>query len=603
MNQLTSKTNQGLSRVWNQEHDDFRSYLSDAYPDMMAPALDLAVQTAQYDYVAAGSPIETVTGLLPPPEQLRASVGWALSEGDKETGLALLHGATQKHIFNAHRDTTLANVHNERGARWARVGAPDACPFCRMLTTRGHVYRTQQSAGVGNSYHDHCKCSVAVWRPGEHMPRVPEYMNKWVDEYEEAVKLTGGSYDPKDLRRAYVELQREGRTKSQYELVGRTRKYDDEAYLKMSPAEKKRERARRRRAEQKEWEEAESRHKREEEMKPKPAPAPKPKRTKYDDEAYQKMSPAEKKRERARRRRELKRKEQAYRPEDRPKTPAPAPEPTPKKAVPKKAPKKAVPKKAKAKDSLDARMDSYFENIPEDKRVTSDQLVEITREFTDSLSEAEKHQLGNSLYKMNKRVFMEADRRAFLHNNPIFEKKMKLRKLSRSETVADSRILVNPNRTQKGIAYRANCQRVAPSYEMRRRGYNVKAGPRTESNGLNDTRIAGLFREKDGTFRRTSKGMPVDEAEKQIQELPEGARGFMMVEWKNKAAHIFNWEVKNGKMQWLEGQMYPKYAPQVIRTHYREQISETGPRQGVKWMRTDDLIPNFEAFRAEKIFE
>lgn len=54
---------------------------------------------------------------------------------------------------------------------YRRVTASDACSFCLMLAGRGAVYRSQQAASgvagrprgtrrVGQSYHDHCRCTV-----------------------------------------------------------------------------------------------------------------------------------------------------------------------------------------------------------------------------------------------------------------------------------------------------------------------------------------------------------------------------------------------------------------------------------------------------------
>lgn len=45
--------------------------------------------------------------------------------------------------------------------RWARVPAgPTTCAFCLMLASRGFAYLSEESAGLGNSYHPHCDCRI-----------------------------------------------------------------------------------------------------------------------------------------------------------------------------------------------------------------------------------------------------------------------------------------------------------------------------------------------------------------------------------------------------------------------------------------------------------
>ena len=52
---------------------------------------------------------------------------------------------------------------------WRRVPEPGACKFCRMLATRGAVYKSRRSAqrtSAGELYHPRCKCeAVAVLDP------------------------------------------------------------------------------------------------------------------------------------------------------------------------------------------------------------------------------------------------------------------------------------------------------------------------------------------------------------------------------------------------------------------------------------------------------
>lgn len=61
------------------------------------------------------------------------------------------------------RDGQLATgLQDERFHRFRRVAEPGACEFCRMLSSRGAVYLTAESAGQGRRYHDRCRCGISL---------------------------------------------------------------------------------------------------------------------------------------------------------------------------------------------------------------------------------------------------------------------------------------------------------------------------------------------------------------------------------------------------------------------------------------------------------
>lgn len=64
------------------------------------------------------------------------------------------------HVRNAYRNTSLAYVHNDNDIRgWARIDpVPPTCEFCRLLISRGPVYKSEQSAGGRHKYHKGCTC-------------------------------------------------------------------------------------------------------------------------------------------------------------------------------------------------------------------------------------------------------------------------------------------------------------------------------------------------------------------------------------------------------------------------------------------------------------
>ncbi|MGW6698849.1 VG15 protein [Nocardia sp. NPDC055049] len=142
----------------------------------------------------------------------------AFAPGDEGTGSPLerLIGAGERHINNASRQTITENA-DEEGVRWARHAEPDACAFCRMLATRGAIYLSEADASrvtggadqrvrgnqkLGEAYHDRCNCMAVPDRPGS--PYVPpDYVDGWIDEYEQAASSTNGTTEAilREMRR------------------------------------------------------------------------------------------------------------------------------------------------------------------------------------------------------------------------------------------------------------------------------------------------------------------------------------------------------------------------------------------------------------------
>jgi hypothetical protein len=70
-------------------------------------------------------------------------------------------GATTRLIADAGRSTVRKNVLNDDQAEaWRRVTDGHPCEFCAMLAGRGAVYKSADTAGEGDPYHDHCLCTV-----------------------------------------------------------------------------------------------------------------------------------------------------------------------------------------------------------------------------------------------------------------------------------------------------------------------------------------------------------------------------------------------------------------------------------------------------------
>ncbi|MFD9730898.1 VG15 protein [Micrococcus luteus] len=103
----------------------------------------------------------------PPDAQIDSSVRWAVDtlfgdKFDKKATLTKLEGITARLVLQQGRETTAKNVTRKGSGAYAfaRILGPgeDNCEFCVMLSSRGAVYRSFDSASA--AFHDNCRCSV-----------------------------------------------------------------------------------------------------------------------------------------------------------------------------------------------------------------------------------------------------------------------------------------------------------------------------------------------------------------------------------------------------------------------------------------------------------
>lgn len=87
------------------------------------------------------------------------------------------------------RDATLGAIRNDRLVlAVARGTGPDPCYFCALLASRGFVYKSEATAGVGDTegivkYHVHCHCFpiFRFVRASELPPLNAYFQEKWTD--------------------------------------------------------------------------------------------------------------------------------------------------------------------------------------------------------------------------------------------------------------------------------------------------------------------------------------------------------------------------------------------------------------------------------------
>lgn len=109
---------------------------------------------------------------------------------------------------------------------------------------------------------------------------------------------------------------------------------------------------------------------------------------------------------------------------------------------------------------------------------------------------------------------------------------------------------VNPNFDTHDPKWYRNCQRCVPTYEMRRRGFNVEAKPKLQSDIIakkpqivfQDAEIRQFTRNAEETVRKA------------MQEWGDGARCQICVYWDTQGGHTFIAEQRNGKTVFLDPQ-------------------------------------------------
>lgn len=144
-------------------------------------------------------------------EDLGPSIGWA-AQGLYQEGLTpvdtldRLTKVVDVRVKEAGTNTLLTNIDRDPAKPlYARVPVGKTCEFCRLLGSRGFAYTSEHSAKFGadgKKFHDACDCQiVAEWDTKN--PSLAGYdPDKYLDEYNEALKYTEGS-DIKDVLAGY----------------------------------------------------------------------------------------------------------------------------------------------------------------------------------------------------------------------------------------------------------------------------------------------------------------------------------------------------------------------------------------------------------------
>ncbi|DAZ90143.1 ADP-ribosyltransferase exoenzyme [Mycobacteroides abscessus subsp. bolletii] len=167
---------------------DFLDAFKAVFPEVVQPYVEAASEVANqwYGELAPDEPY-TPTAVAAidavPHDRMMNSLEWAFRAAGTANPLTRLTGSAQRMVFDGARATILHNADVEK-VTYSRLASPGACEFCRVMATRGAVYRSAHAAQAG---HDNCHCVPAVSR-GKLKFQRPGYYQDWDAEYIATVK-------------------------------------------------------------------------------------------------------------------------------------------------------------------------------------------------------------------------------------------------------------------------------------------------------------------------------------------------------------------------------------------------------------------------------
>lgn len=123
-------------------------------------ALDLFEEIVVDGY---GLEADTIIEDVIDPDMIEGGVRYSarqLVDGDTEAFTRDVADLTRYYIKRSAMETMERNCHRN-DLRYARVpSGRETCAFCFMLSSRGFVYRSEQTAGHAHAYHENCDCVI-----------------------------------------------------------------------------------------------------------------------------------------------------------------------------------------------------------------------------------------------------------------------------------------------------------------------------------------------------------------------------------------------------------------------------------------------------------
>ncbi|UEJ84003.1 hypothetical protein Bra3105_06735 [Brachybacterium halotolerans subsp. kimchii] len=195
--QLTHAIQRDIRKAWGAlgaySPEGKRDALLDIVPGLVSTYGDAAAAVAmEYFETTTGARGTIHDGSTPEAVQgsIRALIG-GLWTGQEAEAISLVIGSATRHMLQAGRSSIYRSTRSTPGLRFARVPEAGACDWCRIMSSRGAVYLSRESAGgENNKYHDDCACLATAIRDGDELPYDAEALYA---EYKPAWEAAGGT--------------------------------------------------------------------------------------------------------------------------------------------------------------------------------------------------------------------------------------------------------------------------------------------------------------------------------------------------------------------------------------------------------------------------
>lgn len=149
-----------------------------------------------------------------------------------------------------------------------------------------------------------------------------------------------------------------------------------------------------------------------------------------------------------------------------------------------------------------------------------------------------------------------------------------------------------------------NCSNCSVVYDLRKRGFEVSAGLRDK--GRFTSEIAGLYKNpkvitvgKDSNKKIEFSSSYVKRFENEILKHGDNQRGIICCEWTRGGGHAFNYEVRNGKITYIDGQT--NKIGKGLMTDSNPKSYMYNVRHNTTFFRTDNLTPNYKKIKSEGV--
>lgn len=107
-----------------------------------------------------------------------------------KTAFVRTSGTATRLVNDGARDTITRSIkRDDKALGWLRSTDDDPCAFCRMLASRGPVYKTRATAGF--QAHDHDRCHPEPFFEGSVVPRLNQQFKQEYDAAQTWARVTG----------------------------------------------------------------------------------------------------------------------------------------------------------------------------------------------------------------------------------------------------------------------------------------------------------------------------------------------------------------------------------------------------------------------------